>query len=155
LNRTARLHRASGIATRAICELAADLDRYLQDRPVQAGRDSLLYRGRKFLRRKRAPVAAVGVTAATILAAVVGLGRLGWNRSGLPRKPFHRVLPPWRHPRRAEGLCRSGGGTSRPRSAADRMIRMYTTAGESPTHEVCLRACEVLLVLSGHHSWAG
>ena len=37
-------------------ELSADLDRFLQNLPLRARRESLGYRGRKFLKRNRVPV---------------------------------------------------------------------------------------------------
>ncbi len=50
-------------------ELAADLDRFLDHRPVEAGPPSALYRARKFLRRNRL---AAGAGAVAVLALAVG-----------------------------------------------------------------------------------
>ena len=51
-------------------ELAADLQRHLNDEPVLAGPVSRLYRLRKFVRKNRGPVAAA---AAILLCLIVGL----------------------------------------------------------------------------------
>jgi Tol biopolymer transport system component len=67
-------------------ELSEDLERFLQDLPVEARRESLLYRGRKFLRRRRGPLTAAAVTAVTVVAVVMGMERVGLNRPAL--KPF-------------------------------------------------------------------
>jgi WD40 repeat protein len=48
-------------------ELAADVERYLTDEPVQASPPSTAYRFRKFVRRHRVPVAAAGAIAAAII----------------------------------------------------------------------------------------
>jgi tetratricopeptide (TPR) repeat protein/tRNA A-37 threonylcarbamoyl transferase component Bud32 len=52
-------------------QLAEDIRRYLQGLPVQARRDTLLYRGGKFLRRHRTAVAAGVLLAATAIAGTV------------------------------------------------------------------------------------
>jgi tetratricopeptide (TPR) repeat protein len=49
-------------------ELAADIHRYLENRPVLAGPPSRLYRMRKFVRRNRLPVLAGAVAAAALVA---------------------------------------------------------------------------------------
>src|SRR5438445_12505818 len=51
---------------------AADVQRYLHDEPVQACPPSAGYRLRKFLRRHKGPVLAVGVIVCLLVAAVVG-----------------------------------------------------------------------------------
>jgi WD40 repeat protein/serine/threonine protein kinase/TPR repeat protein len=53
-----------------VAELADDLERFLQGKPVRARPDSVWYRGRKFAARNRLPVAA---TAAVVLALAAGL----------------------------------------------------------------------------------
>ncbi|MDO8349213.1 MAG: SUMF1/EgtB/PvdO family nonheme iron enzyme, partial [Planctomycetota bacterium] len=53
-------------------DLAADLQRHLLSEPVTARAPTLLYRGRKFVRRHRVPVAAAALVAAT-------LGFSGWQ----------------------------------------------------------------------------
>jgi hypothetical protein len=52
-------------------ELAADIQRYLQDQPVLAGPPSATYRASKFIRRHRFGV-GVGVAAAVLLVALHG-----------------------------------------------------------------------------------
>ena len=54
-------------------DLAADVDRHLHHRPVAARPDSLLYRTRKLLRRRRAGVATAAVVAMAAAGFVLGL----------------------------------------------------------------------------------
>ncbi len=56
-------------------ELADDLDRYLQNRPVKARRETMLYRGRKFVKRSRLLVITSFATAAVVLGLVAGFDR--------------------------------------------------------------------------------
>ena len=56
-------------------EFSADLDRFLQDRPVRARNKSLPYRGRKFLKRNRVSVMTAALSALLVLALVAGLRR--------------------------------------------------------------------------------
>src|SRR6202040_4286642 len=51
---------------------AADVQRYLNDEPVQACPPSTTYRLRKFLRRNKGPVLAAGAIFFLLVAAVVG-----------------------------------------------------------------------------------
>ncbi len=53
--------------------LAADIERYLNDEPVQACPPSATYRIGKFVRRHKAALAAAGTLAGVLLLAVVGL----------------------------------------------------------------------------------
>ena len=53
--------------------LAADIQRYLNDEPVQACPPSIKYRLSKFVRRHKAAMAAAGSLAAVLLLAVAGL----------------------------------------------------------------------------------
>jgi len=64
-------------------DLAADIERYLQGRPVQARRASVLYRARKFVGRHRALVTA-GLAAGTV-AAVAGALLVSLSTSRPPR----------------------------------------------------------------------
>jgi serine/threonine protein kinase/Flp pilus assembly protein TadD len=57
-------------------ELAADLQRYLHDEAVQAGRPSVAYRFRKFARRHRQGLATAGLVGGLLLAVA---GTLGWE----------------------------------------------------------------------------
>lgn len=60
-----------------VAAFADDLERYLGDEPVSARRDSLAYRGRKFLQRHRASVAAVTVVVAALATATIfSLGQM-------------------------------------------------------------------------------
>jgi serine/threonine protein kinase/tetratricopeptide (TPR) repeat protein len=52
--------------------LAADLQRYLADEPVQAGPPTTLYRLRKFTRRNKRPVLVVALTFLLLIAGIVG-----------------------------------------------------------------------------------
>jgi eukaryotic-like serine/threonine-protein kinase len=55
----------------SVDELAADVRRHLESRPVAARQDSIGYRTLKFLRRRRFPVLAAAVTAASLLGGMV------------------------------------------------------------------------------------
>lgn len=58
--------------------LAADIARYLNDEPVEAGPEGMAYRARKFVRRNRAAMAAASLVFAALLAglAAASLGLL-------------------------------------------------------------------------------
>ena len=56
---------------RTVCELSDDLQRWLDDEPVVARRDSVLYRMRKFARRNRVAVAGGALVLAALTAASV------------------------------------------------------------------------------------
>ena len=89
--------------------LAADIQRYLTDEPVQACPPSAAYRFRKFVRRNQSRVAAAGLAAA--LLAVVAIGGVATysqrvtassrlsstcsSRSQRPRPPLRRVTCLW------------------------------------------------------------
>ncbi len=53
--------------------LAADVQKYLAEEPVEARPPSALYRFRKFARRNKGVLAAAGASAAALVVAVVGL----------------------------------------------------------------------------------
>src|SRR5439155_6296953 len=53
--------------------LAADVQRYLHDEPVQACPPSAWYRFRKFARRNKVAIGAAGSVAAALTVTVVGL----------------------------------------------------------------------------------
>jgi serine/threonine protein kinase/tetratricopeptide (TPR) repeat protein len=53
-------------------ELAADIQRYLDDQPVLASPPSKLYVTRKFIRRHKAGVAAAACVATTLIAGIIG-----------------------------------------------------------------------------------
>src|SRR5262249_10545477 len=52
--------------------LARDVERYLDDEPVQACPPSAWYRLRKFLRRHKAPMLAVGLSVLALVGGIVG-----------------------------------------------------------------------------------
>ncbi|NIV48038.1 MAG: serine/threonine protein kinase, partial [Gammaproteobacteria bacterium] len=56
---------------RSPAALAADLQRYLDDRPVEAGPPTLSYRLKKFTRRHRTAVAAALGGLALLMAALI------------------------------------------------------------------------------------
>jgi serine/threonine protein kinase/predicted Zn-dependent protease len=56
--------------------LSNDLERFMQDLPVHARQEGLLYRCRKFLKRHRLPAAVAAATAALFLALLAGLYRM-------------------------------------------------------------------------------
>lgn len=56
-------------------QLAADLRRHLEGRPVSAQRDTLRYRAGKFLRRRRLEVAAGTLVAASLVGGIVATTR--------------------------------------------------------------------------------
>uniref|UniRef100_Q021X4 Serine/threonine protein kinase with TPR repeats n=1 Tax=Solibacter usitatus (strain Ellin6076) TaxID=234267 RepID=Q021X4_SOLUE len=61
----------------SVAELSDDVERFLQDRPVHAHKESLLYRCRKLLKRNRLPAAVAAATAVLSLALLAGLNRMG------------------------------------------------------------------------------
>ena len=56
-----------------VAELADDIDRYLDDRPILARPPSAAYRARKFVQRHRTGVLAAAVVLMAILAGIVGV----------------------------------------------------------------------------------
>jgi serine/threonine-protein kinase len=58
-------------------QFSEDLDRFLQNRPVLARKESLTYRGRKFLKRNRVPAMAAAFGMVLVLGLMAGLGRFG------------------------------------------------------------------------------
>ena len=59
----------------SVSDLAADIERYLEDRPVLAGPPSRIYRARKFIRRHKLAASAVASGIAVILLA----GGMAWS----------------------------------------------------------------------------
>ncbi len=66
-------------------ELAADIRRYLEHRPVLASPPGALYRARKFLRRHR--LAALGAAAGLVFALLSAVTLWSFVRSNAPLKP--------------------------------------------------------------------
>lgn len=56
-----------------VADLADDIDRYLEARPILARRPSGSYRARKFVQRNRAGVAAATLVVAAIVSGVIGI----------------------------------------------------------------------------------
>ncbi len=61
---------------RTAAQLSEDLQRFLQDLPVRARRESWSYRAQKLLKRNLALVTAAAISAGVVILLVVGLGRL-------------------------------------------------------------------------------
>ena len=57
----------------SVAELADDIERYLEARPILARRPSASYRAMKFVQRHRAGVAAAALVVAAIVAGIVGI----------------------------------------------------------------------------------
>ena len=56
----------------SVAELAADLDRYLKDEPIEARPPSFRYRAGKMIRRHRAAVAAAAIVLLALVLGIVG-----------------------------------------------------------------------------------
>jgi non-specific serine/threonine protein kinase/serine/threonine-protein kinase len=56
---------------RSVAEMAEDVSRYLDDRPVRASAGGAVYRGRKFVRRHKWPVAAAALIVLLLIGGVV------------------------------------------------------------------------------------
>ena len=65
------LEKARGRRYSSVAELAADIQRYVEHRPVQASPPSVLYRARKFLRRHRPAAFGTAAALALILLSAV------------------------------------------------------------------------------------
>ncbi|HEX5136535.1 MAG TPA: serine/threonine-protein kinase [Planctomycetota bacterium] len=66
-------------------DFAADIGRYLLDRPIEARSPSTLYRTSKFVRRHRAGVAAAAVALVALVGGLVVAG-LGWREAAAQRE---------------------------------------------------------------------
>jgi serine/threonine protein kinase/tetratricopeptide (TPR) repeat protein len=64
----------------SVTEFSEDLSHFLQDLPVQARKESLPYRGRKFLKRNRVASLAAATSAVLVLAVAGGLQQFGASR---------------------------------------------------------------------------
>ena len=67
----------------SVADLAADIQRHMEDRPVLASPPSRLYRGRKFLRRHR--LAALATAAGAVILALSGV--TAWSLSYSASRP--------------------------------------------------------------------
>ncbi|HUS07395.1 MAG TPA: protein kinase [Bryobacteraceae bacterium] len=67
----------------SVSDLAADIQRHLEDRPVLASPPSRIYRTRKFLRRRR--MAALGTAAAAVFLFLSGVTVWSFARNSAPR----------------------------------------------------------------------
>jgi eukaryotic-like serine/threonine-protein kinase len=70
------LRKEPGARYASVPELSADLDRFLEDLPVLAGKESFPHRAGKFLKRNRTAVVTAAVTAVLAVAFAVGVSRL-------------------------------------------------------------------------------
>jgi tetratricopeptide (TPR) repeat protein/serine/threonine protein kinase len=118
--------------------LAADVQRYLHDEPVQACPPSAWYRLRKFVRRNKA---ALATGALTLLFLVLLGGGIGWAARGRAARQAEtaaavqaaleeaqglRRQSKWREgeaaARRAEALLASGGGSAETRQRVHELL---------------------------------
>ena len=76
----------------SVADLSADLERFLRHLPVRARPESVTYRGRKFLKRNRAPVTAAFLGGVLVLGLVAGMERFGAFRGGAGARSI-AVLP--------------------------------------------------------------
>jgi TolB-like protein/tetratricopeptide (TPR) repeat protein len=74
-------------------EFSEDLDRFLRNLPVQARKESMPYRSRKFLKRNRVAVTAAVLSAAVVLGLVAGVGRFQGSRGAADGGRGIAVLP--------------------------------------------------------------
>jgi TolB-like protein/Tfp pilus assembly protein PilF len=74
-------------------KFSEDIDRFLDNLPVHARRESLPYRARKFLKRNRVPTIAAALSAVIFLALVAGVGRFAGSRGGPDAARSIAVLP--------------------------------------------------------------
>jgi|GEM_PF-3553571 len=63
-----------------VSELASDIQRWLDDKPISSTSHSITFRTRKFVRRHRGKVAVMAVLTASLLASVVSLA-FGYSRT--------------------------------------------------------------------------
>jgi len=109
-------------------DLAADIQRYLDNQPIVARPPSLSYRTRKFVRRNRLGVALVGTLTLAMIAGTIGTSmptRFSSSYSRLSAGPARRGPRASNRPsathsswRRRSSRCRSRDGRrSRPRCA--------------------------------------
>lgn len=75
----------------SVAEFSDDLRRHLKQQPVRARRDSIAYRGRKFVQRNRASV--ISASAVAILCLMIGLSLNFVNRQPKPAVTSIAVLP--------------------------------------------------------------
>ncbi len=61
-------------------ELAQDVQRYLDNEPVEACPPSTAYRLKKYVRRHRVRLATIATFAALLVVVTVGVGAFGWDR---------------------------------------------------------------------------
>ena len=69
----------------SVQDLAADIQRYTEDRPVLASSPSMLYRGRKFLRRHRLAALGTGAGVAFLVLGAITAWSLTQRNFSRPR----------------------------------------------------------------------
>ena len=96
-------------------ELAADLQRFLDDEPIQARRLSSIERLSRWRRRNRGLAAALALAALALFAGTVASTRAGGPCEPLCRtgRALRQSLPPWPQPRRRKRRFRGRGGAKR------------------------------------------
>ena len=89
---------------------AADVQRYLDDEPVQACPPSAAYRLRKFVRRNKGPVLAAALVLLALLGGIVGttwgLVRADQRPARGATEPKANGWPSWRRSRNRQGTRR-------------------------------------------------
>ena len=85
------LEKARGRRYASVADLAADLQRHIEHRPVLASPPSRVYRVRKFLRRRRLPVLASAAGFAILLLSVVTVWSLSRGNSAPGPAPANKA----------------------------------------------------------------
>jgi tetratricopeptide (TPR) repeat protein len=104
-------------------ELADDLERFLQDKPIQARRPTMMQRVRKWSRRHQAAVLTATASSVAFLLLAVGLLWLGYSRIRRERDAKDVALA------KAEDSARAAKESAR--GARQAVDRYYTTVSES------------------------
>jgi len=96
--------------------LAADVQHYLQDEPVQACPPSAAYRFRKFAQRNKGPVAAVALVLLTLIAGIIGTT---WGLVLAEKARQDAVAAQLAEAERAEGERRAAEAEKRAKETAE------------------------------------
>jgi serine/threonine protein kinase len=110
----------------AVAELAADIHRHLEDKPVLASPPSTMYRTRKFVRRNRLPVLAAS---AVMLAMVAGLGATVWEASVAKRERAIALQ------QRAEAVAQKAAAEAQTRQTTAERARAEDAAAKATQQE--------------------
>jgi serine/threonine protein kinase/Flp pilus assembly protein TadD len=112
--------------------LARDIERYLNNEPVEAGRPTAGYRLRKFLRRNKGPVSAVSLVLLALIVGIIG------TTLGMMRADQRRVEADEARGREAEQRQMAENARDRTRQVLDDMTSSVT--GDSLTTQKELSA---------------